>query len=176
MDGVGFENTNEPPEPLYFGPAQLNYRQYQIGVEKIRHTVRELEPLVQRHWDELHPAPGDLLVDWSTLIGMEHAGRAILVTARGGALAGYFIGTVGEPLFQSNRMVLTEIGFFVDRWARTGQLGKAILAYSECLAGYLGFHRLEIFGLRLPDGRSPDALYRRAGYQPVAVQYQKELA
>lgn len=161
--------------PAYYGPARIGYRQYTIGVEKIYDTVAELQPMIQRHWDELQPAPGGLLIDWSTMIGMEHAGRAVLVTARDGGLVGYFIGTVGEPLFQSNKQVFSEVGFFVEPWARKVRLGSAIMGYVESLAGYLGFDRLEIFGLRLPDGRSPDALYRRAGYSPVAVQYQKEL-
>lgn len=173
MNDLVFANTK--PEPVYHGPAALDFRGHRIGVEKIAAIVQELIPVFHRHWDEVQPAPGGILIDWSSLLTMEQKGRAILVTARSGELSGYFLGSVHEPIYQSNRQVFSEVGFYVEPWARKVNLGRAILRYVEALARFLEFSRLEMYGLKMADGRSADALYRRAGFNGSAVQYQKEL-
>lgn len=148
-----------------------------VGVEKLERVHAEIGHLFYAHWDEtLEPLLGSLFPPWQKLIEAEQAGKCVLFTARYAEhLFGYFLGSFGSPVTQSQLRVLTEIGFYIAPEARRGGLGIRMMQYVEETARLIGCNRVEMFAVPMADGRDAGAIYRRRGYKPTAVQYMKDL-
>jgi GNAT superfamily N-acetyltransferase len=168
-------------KPRYFchPPFLVPAGGYCIGVEMLAAVGAQLAPLIVQHWEETRPASGKLDVDWGQLIEAERRGRLLTITVRQLAItrhmAGYFIGSLGHPANQKDRLVLTEMGLYVAPAHRRAGLGPGLLRYIEEVARVLDCNRIEMYSLTMKDGRDAGPVYRRLGYQPAAVQYLKDL-
>ena len=148
--------------------AELAFRQ-----ESFTALRPELEPLFERHWREvaLNQDTVPLDPDWDSYAVMEAAGLYSMTTARAGIMLVGYVGLIVSRALHYRTLLCAEPDLlWLAPEHRAGTAGLRLLKAAESAVIALGVKRI---GGRCKLHRDLDALFDRAGYQPIERVYAK---
>lgn len=168
------------PGATYFGPAPEKYRDFYIGIERIEDMGNDFFDLVQREWAEVGDDQRFGLCEPNVrqAIQAQDRGNFVLFTVRRTRtfeLVGYMPMTVSNSYKMQAAKMAGEIAVYIRPDAREGRLAFKLIDFAEKFMARFGVnamvigHRPGVLGDRI--GR----VYKRMGYEPVAVEYAKVL-
>jgi len=146
-----------------------------IGVEPLAPALKELEPTLYDHWEELAEnrdcVPLD--PDYERYLLLDSAGELLFVTIRkNGALIGYFIGIINKGLHYQSTIDCRMDIFYVRQEERGSSLGIKLFKAVEKELRARGVDRWYV-GCKVK--HDAGKLFERLGFNPIEVFYSKML-
>lgn len=135
----------------------------------------ELRELGKYHYQEVNHdnSKAEPNFDADLFADMERAGILKIFTAREmGGLIGYLIVVISPDVQNKGDKIPEEVGFYIHKSYRSKGAGQGILEFTENCLKEDGFRTLVMSSTT----QNPvDELYKRSGYKPISVKYEKVL-
>lgn len=166
--------------PRYFGPHPVEFQGVVFGLEKFTDCAFEVFTLGSKEWVEVGDQErfGDFYPNVNQVARFEATGSFPLVTVRDlhtYEMRGYLLLSISHNLKKDGERVANEVAIYLAPEARRGLTARKLMEYTEGLMREQGVHRL-VLGHRFDDaGMRIGKMYRRAGYRPTTISYDKVL-
>ena len=166
--------------PKYYGFQPSEYKEFYSGLEKLEDIVSQIKKLHAEHYEETETLykVRPLDPDYDRYIDLEQKGVFVLFTVRvaeTGLLIGDLMYYLGQSMHNKGIILAREDAFFLTKAHRGGQLAKTFLKFAEACLLELGAGQIGMTDKSPCGGKSLKHLLEPLGYQPVAIQYVKEI-